>query len=67
MGIGKKLWVFAALVDPTISNITSVNRGVALDKHTMQAMIGEGYNYNIITKALVESGQRRGQESESRL
>ena len=44
----------AILVDPAISNITSINSGVSLSKKVLQEIIGDGNNYNIITKGLLE-------------
>ncbi|MDO4274188.1 MAG: glycosyl hydrolase [Eubacteriales bacterium] len=45
----------AVLEDPSISNVTQINTGVGLSKAVLQEMIGNGYNYNIITRGLLES------------
>lgn len=45
----------AVLEDPSISNVTQINTGVGLSKTSLQQMIGDGYNYNIITRGLLES------------
>ncbi|MCD8022660.1 MAG: twin-arginine translocation signal domain-containing protein [Lachnospiraceae bacterium] len=45
----------ALLEDPTVSNVTQINSGVGVSKAMLQQLIGEGYNYNIITRGLLES------------
>ena len=45
----------AILEDPSISNVTQINGGVNLSKACLQQLIGNGYNYNIITRGLLES------------
>ena len=45
----------AILEDPSVSNVTKINTGVGLSKSCLQQLIGNGYNYNIITKGLIES------------
>lgn len=45
----------AILEDASSSNITRINTGVGLSKASLQQLIGEGYNYNILTGGMLES------------